>query len=76
MVSHIAMKPRRAPRAEPRVCAHCGRQVFTLRPIDYERPEYCSLACRYEDQSLEEVAAELNAWRGSGDDNDEETDDD
>lgn len=56
------------------VCLHCGRPVFTLRPIDSGERLYCSLACRYADQTLEEIAAELSAIPDLDDEEDDDDD--
>jgi hypothetical protein len=74
MGDRIVPATRARSKGAQRVCEHCHRPVFTLAPVDSGEHFYCSLACRYGSQTLEEVAAELNAWRGS--DDEEEDDDD
>lgn len=56
------------------LCVHCGRPVFTLRPVDSGERLYCSLACRYDEESLEDIAKDIDSW--AADMRGEEADDD
>lgn len=73
MAKHLA--PPARTRTARSVCQHCGRPVFTLRPVDSGERLYCSLACRYAEETLEDIAAELGTIPDLDDDADEEDDD-
>jgi len=57
MANHLTSRPR--VKAVSRLCPGCGGPLFSLRPIDYDRPEYCSMRCRVQHEPLDAVARDV-----------------